>query len=139
MSVLTAPAELLRGRGLRVTVIRTAVLDVLAAHPHLDAEEVRAQVVGRLGSASVQSVYDTLNTLTEHGLLRRLVPSGHAARYELQLHDNHHHMACRRCGRVVDVPCASGHRPCLEPAEHHGFVLDEAEVVYWGLCPECAG
>ncbi|WP_420174503.1 Fur family transcriptional regulator [Luteococcus sp. OSA5] len=132
-----ASAELLRGAGMRVTAIRTAVLDVLAQSPHAQVEQVRAGVLDRLGSASVQSVYDALNALREAGVVRKVELAGHPARYQIHAHDNHHHMACRGCGKVVDVACAVGRMPCLTPVDTHGFELDEAEVIYWGLCPDC--
>lgn len=131
--------DMLRQAGLRVTAIRTAVLDSVAAAPHAEAEAIRAGVAQRLGSVSVQSIYDTLNVLRESGVLRRVELAGHPALYEIHAHDNHHHMACRACGVVLDVPCAVGEMPCLTPSETHGFVLDEAEVIYWGLCPACSG
>ncbi|MEL4358233.1 MULTISPECIES: Fur family transcriptional regulator [unclassified Luteococcus] len=130
--------DALRRANLRVTAIRTAVLDVVAAAPHAEAEAVRRGVVERLGSVSVQSIYDTLNVLREAGLLRRVELAGHPALYEIHAHDNHHHMACRSCGVVLDVACAVGRMPCLAPSETHGFVLDEAEVIYWGRCPACS-
>lgn len=138
MTMTPAPAELLRSKGLRVTAIRTAVLEQLDGHPHQDVDAIRSGVVAKLGSASVQSVYDTLNTLRDASVLRKVEPMGHPALYELHAHDNHHHMACRACGTILDVPCAVGYMPCLTPSETHGFVLDEAEVIYWGLCPDCA-
>lgn len=137
MDAMTAPADLLRGAGLRVTAIRTAVIESVLERPHADAEHVRAGVLARVGSASVQSVYDALNVLSAHGVLRRIQPAGHPALYEVHLHDNHHHLACRSCGRVEDTPCPEERQPCLDAADDHGFALDEAEVVYWGLCPGC--
>lgn len=134
----SSPAEQLRAAGLRVTAIRLAVLRAVHENPHADVETVRSAVAGELGSVSVQSVYDALAVLSGAGLLRRLEPAGHPARYEVHLHDNHHHLACRACGAIVDVPCAVGEAPCLAPADTQGFVLDEAEVIYWGLCAACA-
>lgn len=131
--------ERLRSHGLRVTAPRIAVLDVLAQMPgHPGAESIHAAVVGRLGSVSVQAVYNTLHTLTGAGLLRCIEPAGHPARYETRVDDNHHHLICRTCGETRDVDCVTGHAPCLDPSERGGFVIDEAEVVFWGTCPRCS-
>lgn len=132
-------ADLLRARGMRVTAPRIAVLDAIHGMGHPGAEEVRAEVARRLGSVSTQAVYDTLHSLTAAGLLRRIEPAGHPARYETRVGDNHHHLICRACGVTRDVDCVAGHTPCLEPSGHGGFVVDEAEVVFWGLCGDCAG
>ena len=129
---------LIRSRGLRATAPRIAVLDAIAGMGHPDAEAVRAEVARRLGSVSTQAVYDTLHALTDAGLLRQIEPAGHPARYETRVGDNHHHLICRACGTTRDVDCAMGHAPCLEPSTHGGFVVDEAEVIYWGLCADCA-
>ena len=131
------PANLLRQHGIYVTAQRLAVLGVVGPNPHLTADAVLQGVRASIGSISRQSVYDTLNTLTELGLLHRIQPAGSPARYETRTGDNHHHVVCRDCGRVDDVDCAVGRRPCLTANETHGFVIDEAEVVYWGRCPEC--
>ncbi|MFB9730594.1 Fur family transcriptional regulator [Ornithinimicrobium kibberense] len=139
----TAPMDLLRSAGLRVTGPRVAVLEVLAEHPHADAAQVLERVRG--GSAdgapgvSVQGVYDVLSTLDGAGVLRRIQPAHSVARYEIDGGDNHHHVVCRGCGRLHDVPCATGSVPCLDPAgpQSLGFLVDEAEVIYWGLCPSC--
>ena len=137
-SSLHDPAALLRRHGLRATAPRVAVLEVLTSTPgHPDAEAVRAAVSDRLGSVSTQAVYDILHTLTQIGLLRRIEPAGHPARYETRVGDNHHHLICRSCGETRDVDCAIGHAPCLDPSEVHDFVVDEAEVIFWGLCPRC--
>lgn len=131
-------AERLRAHGLRVTAPRVAVLHVIAQMPdHPDADAVRAAVAGRLGSVSTQAVYDTLHALTGAGLLRRIEPAGHPARYETRVDDNHHHLICRACGDTRDVDCAAGRAPCLEPPAIDGFLIDEAEVIFWGLCPRC--
>jgi Fur family ferric uptake transcriptional regulator len=130
--------QVLRGAGLRVTRPRIAVLEALAAHPHTDTGEVLADVRTRLDSVSHQAVYDCLATLTEAGLVRRIQPAGAIAHYELQSGDNHHHLVCRSCGAVVDVPCATGSAPCLDAAVDHGYAIDEAEVIYWGTCPACS-
>ena len=134
----TGPADQLRAVGLRVTAPRLAALDWLASHPHATAEQVADGVRRRLGSVSTQAIYDVLHTCTENGLLRRIEPAGHPARYETRTKDNHHHLVCRICGRTEDVDCVVGVAPCLEPSATAGFVLDEAEVVFWGLCPVCA-
>lgn len=130
--------DILRGAGLRVTRPRTAVLDALQVHPHSDSAEVFTAVRAELPAVSRQAVYDCLNALATAGLVRRLQPAGSTARYELRVGDNHHHLVCRSCGSVVDVDCAVGQAPCLEPSDRHGFALDEAEVIFWGLCPACA-
>jgi Fur family ferric uptake transcriptional regulator len=128
----------LRSVGLRVTAPRLAVLDAIPPGVHLDADAVAREVRQRLGQVSTQAVYDVLHALTAAGLLRRVdIPGSSAARYERWLHDNHHHLVCRSCGDVVDVPCAVGHAPCLTPSDDAGFAVSEAEVLYWGLCPSC--
>jgi Fe2+ or Zn2+ uptake regulation protein len=114
------------------------VLDTIPPGVHRDAEEVAADVRRRLGRISTQAVYDVLRALTDAGLLRRVeIPGSPAARYERWLHDNHHHLVCRSCGDLVDVPCATGDAPCLIPADAAGYDVDEAEVIYWGFCPAC--
>lgn len=128
----------LRAAGLRVTAPRLAVLDWLSGHPHSTAEQVAAGVRQRLVSVSTQAVYDVLNACTRAKLLRRIEPAGHPARFETRTSDNHHHLVCRVCHRTEDVDCTLGHAPCLHPADTSGFVIDEAEVVFWGLCPACA-
>lgn len=130
--------ETLRGTGLRVTAIRLAVLEAIAGHPHTHAETTVRLVRDRLGAVSVQAVYDALRALTAAGLLRRFEPAGHPARYERRVGDNHHHVVCRGCGAVDDVDCAIGEAPCLVPSSDHGFLVDAAEVTYWGVCPRCA-
>ncbi|MGH3497195.1 MAG: Fur family transcriptional regulator [Nocardioidaceae bacterium] len=127
----------LRGSGLRVTRPRVAVLEVLTDGGHLYADDVRHAVQTRLGSVSVQTVYDVLATLTSAGLLRRVEPAGSPALYEVRVGDNHHHMICRTCGAIEDVDCAAGLKPCLIPSTDHGFAVDEAEVTFWGTCPSC--
>jgi Fur family transcriptional regulator, stress-responsive regulator len=132
------PAEELRARGLRVTAGRLAVLGAvsdLGGHP--DTGAITSRVRKRLGSASTQAVYDTLSTLTDVGLLRRIEPPGSPARYETRVGDNHHHLICRSCRRIVDVDCAAPDAPCLHPSDEHGFAIDEAEVVFWGECEDC--
>ncbi len=137
----TPPLEgvpLLRAHGLQVTVQRLAVLRAVSARPHSTADDIERVVRAELGSVSRQSVYDALGVLTERGLLRRIQPAGSAARYETRVGDNHHHLVCRICGRMVDVDCAVGQVPCLTASDGAGFEIDEAEVIYWGRCPECA-
>jgi Fur family ferric uptake transcriptional regulator len=129
---------MLRGAGLRVTAPRVGVLVAVHDHPHSDTDTILALVREQLDSVSHQAVYDVLRALTAAGLLRRIQPSGSWARYETRVADNHHHLVCRSCGAIVDVDCAVGDAPCLTASENHGFVVDEAEVVYWGLCPQCA-
>lgn len=116
---------------------RVAVLDAVHTLPHSDTETVFAAVRAGLPEVSRQAVYDVLAALTDAGLLRRIKPSGSVARYEARVSDNHHHVVCRGCGTIADVDCAVGEAPCLSAADDHGFVLDEAEVIYWGLCPGC--
>ncbi|QLY31309.1 Fur family transcriptional regulator [Nocardia huaxiensis] len=130
--------ERLRAVGLRVTAPRVAVLDAVANAPHSDADGVAVKVRETLGSVSTQAVYDVLRACVGAGLLRRIEPAGSPALYEARTGDNHHHLVCRNCGMVVDIDCAVGAAPCLEPDQSHGFVIDEAEVVFWGLCPDCA-
>lgn len=132
-----AAIELLRDNGLHVTAQRLAVLQAVDASPHSTADQVADLARGHLGSISRQSVYDTLSVLTDKGVLRRIHPEGSAARYESRVGDNHHHIVCRACGRLEDVECAVGHVPCLTAVQDHGFIIDEAEVVYWGHCPQC--
>ena len=129
--------ELLRAHGLRVTKPRLAVLDVLTEGGHLEVEEIARRARERLASVSTQAVYDVLGALSRAGLARRIEPAGSPARFEARVGDNHHHVVCRGCGKIADVDCAVGERPCLIPSKAHGFELDEAEVTFWGLCPAC--
>ena len=131
------PVELLRQRGLRVTPQRLAVLRAVAETPHATADAVAETVRGEIGTVSTQAVYDALGALTETGLLRRIQPAGSPARYENRVGDNHHHLICRVCERMVDVDCAVGEAPCLTAGEDFGYEIDEAEVIYWGRCPQC--
>jgi Fur family ferric uptake transcriptional regulator len=135
-------AERLRSVDLRVTRPRVAVLEAVYAHPHADTETIFSAVRDSLPEVSRQAVYDVLAALTTVGLVRRIQPSGSVARYESRVGDNHHHVVCRSCGVIGDVDCAVGDAPCLTPSEDNGsvdgFVLDEAEVIYWGLCSDCA-
>ncbi|WP_244927844.1 Fur family transcriptional regulator [Nocardioides sp. W7] len=128
----------LRGASLRVTRPRLAVLTAVHEHPHTDTDALIGRVREDLGAVSHQAVYDVLRALTDAGLVRRIQPAGATARYEARVGDNHHHVVCRSCGAIADVDCAVGHTPCLTASDDHGFVVDEAEVVYWGTCPDCA-
>lgn len=136
--VTADPVALLRSVGLRVTGPRVAVLNAVAARPHSDADDVAASVRSEVGSVSMQAVYDVLRACVNAGLLRRIEPAGSPALYESRTGDNHHHLVCRQCHRVVDVDCVLGAAPCLDPSDSQGFVVDEAEVVFWGVCAECA-
>jgi Fur family ferric uptake transcriptional regulator len=131
-------AELLRGASMRVTRPRVAVLAAVHEHPHAATQSIIGLVRGDLGGVSQQTVYDALRALTGAGLLRCIQPPGSVARYEPSVGDNHHHVVCRSCGAIADVECAVGEAPCLTASEHHGYVIDEAEVAYRGLCPECS-
>ena len=131
--------RLLRDAGLRVTRPRLAVLDALVELAHADTESVIHAVRRELPEVSHQAVYDSLRTLTAAGLARRIQPTGSVARYEVRVGDNHHHLVCRSCGAIADVDCAVGHVPCLTASDDHGYVIDEAEVIYWGVCPDCSG
>jgi Fe2+ or Zn2+ uptake regulation protein len=131
-------AERLRAAGMRVTSTRVAVYEVLVDAGHLEADTVARRVADRLGGVSRQTVYDALGVLCEIGLVRRIEPAGSpAALYESRVADNHHHIVCRSCGSVTDVDCVTGLAPCLDASDTHGFVVDEAEVTFWGLCPDC--
>jgi Fur family ferric uptake transcriptional regulator len=132
-----AALQALRDAGLRVTNPRRAVLAWLAEHPHSTVDAIGAGVRKQLGSVSTQAIYDVLGACTDAGLLRRIEPAGHPARFERRAGDNHHHLVCRQCGRTEDVDCVVGARPCLTPSDQHGFAVDEAEVVFWGVCPTC--
>lgn len=123
--------------GLRVTASRLAVLDAVRRHPHGSVEELAERARERLGTVSTQAVYDILAVLEDNGLARKIAPAGHASRYEGRVGDNHHHVVCRRCGAIADVDCAVGAMPCLQPSSTSGFTIDEAEVTFWGLCPDC--
>lgn len=127
----------LRTAGLRVTAPRLAALAVIDERPHGDAETIADAVRARLGTVSKQAVYDVLHALTDAGIVRRVPVGERRARYELH-RDNHHHLVCRACGRIEDVPCAVGAAPCLEPSDASGFVIEQADVVYRGLCSACA-
>jgi Fur family ferric uptake transcriptional regulator len=137
VSTATDFESVLRAANLRVTRPRVAVLGAVHDHPHADTDSIIGVVRADLGEVSHQAVYDVLRALTVAGLVRRIQPSGSAARYEARVGDNHHHVVCRSCGVVADVDCAVDTTPCLTASDDHGFVIDEAEVVYWGLCPNC--
>jgi Fe2+ or Zn2+ uptake regulation protein len=128
---------LLRQHGLQVTAQRLAVLRAVADRPHSTADDIDSLVRAEIGAISRQAVYDALGTLTEKGVLRRIQPAGSPARYENRVADNHHHVVCRACGAMGDVDCAVGHAPCLTAADDLGYQIDEAEVIYWGNCPDC--
>src|ERR1700738_339359 len=135
-------AEQLRMADLRVPRPRVAVLEAVRDHPHADTDTIFSTVRQGLPDVSRQAVYDVLNALTAVGLVRRIQPSGSVARYESRVGDNHHHVVCRSCGVIADIDCAVGDAPCLTPSDDDkildGFVLDEAEVIYWGMCPDCS-
>jgi Fe2+ or Zn2+ uptake regulation protein len=126
-----------RNAGLRVTAPRVAVLSEVTEGKHVTADQVTQAVRDRVGTISTQAVYDVLGALTRAGLVRRIEPAGSPARYETRIGDNHHHVVCRSCGAIADVDCVVGEPPCLSPADAGGFVIDEAEVTFWGLCPSC--
>nr|WP_068005018.1 Fur family transcriptional regulator [Nocardia pseudobrasiliensis] len=130
--------QMLRGVSLRVTAPRVAVLTAVHDNPHADTESIIRVVRSRLSTVSHQAVYDSLRALTAAGLVRCIQPSGSVARYETRVGDNHHHVVCRACGVIADVDCAVGEAPCLSASDDRGFAIDEAEVIYWGLCPDCA-
>ena len=132
-----SPAELLRQRGIQVTAQRLAVLRTVSNQPHITADAVADAVRTEIGAISLQSVYDALGMLVTEGLIRRIQPAGSPALFENRVGDNHHHLICRICGRVVDIDCAVGSAPCLTASDDMGYEIDEAEVVYWGRCPDC--
>ena len=131
------PETLLRQHGLHVTTQRLAVLRAIAAAPHGTADDIATAVREEIGAVSQQTVYDVLAVFTDRGLVRRIQPAGSSARYERRVGDNHHHVVCRDCGQMVDVDCAVGYTPCLTATDAAGYEIDEAEVIYWGRCPEC--
>jgi Fe2+ or Zn2+ uptake regulation protein len=140
---VTAPhtptiAEELRGAGLRVTAARVALLETVRDGDHLGVEAIASGVRDRIGHISLQAVYEALHALTAAGLVGRIEPAGSPARFEGRVADNHHHVVCRSCGAVADVDCAVGEAPCLTASDDHGFSVDEAQVIYWGLCPDCS-
>ncbi len=129
-------SKALKSAGLQVTAQRLAVYRAVLASPHAMADDIFNAVGQDLGVISRQAVYDALNAMSENGLIRRIQPAGSPARYEHRV-DNHHHLACRECGSLIDIDCAIGEAPCLTPQSDHGYVIDEAEVTYWGICPAC--
>ena len=131
------PADLLRERGIQITAQRLAVLRAVGGEPHVTADRVAEIVRAEIGAISLQSVYDALGVLVTEGLIRRIQPAGSPARFEDRVGDNHHHLICRICGRLADVECAVGSAPCLTAEDDLGYEIDEAEVVYWGRCPDC--
>lgn len=133
----TERAAFLRDHGVQVTAQRLAVLRAVAENPHSATEDIDRAARAELGAISRQAVYDVLDALTAKGILRRIQPAGSPARYETRINDNHHHLICRSCNRMVDVDCAVGYTPCLEASDDAGYEVDEAEVIYWGRCPEC--
>jgi Fur family ferric uptake transcriptional regulator len=135
--MLNDPASLLRKHGVHVTAQRLAVLRAVLGHPHCTAEEATEHIRAEIGTISRQAVYDALGTLSDHGLIRRIEPAGSPALYECRVGDNHHHLICRICGKTADVDCAIGNAPCLTPSDAAGYQIDEAEVIFWGKCPEC--
>lgn len=132
-----ATAEELRSAGLRATAARLAILETVRTGDHLGVEAIAAGVRQRVGHISLQAVYEALHALTAAGLIRRIEPAGSPARFEGRIGDNHHHLVCRRCGAVTDVDCTTGEAPCLEPGDTAGYLVDEADVTFWGLCPAC--
>lgn len=134
---MSDPAEFLRSNGLAVTAQRLAVMRAVAEKPHATAESIAEFVRSDIGTISKQAVYDALGLLTEKGIIRRIQPAGSPALYEDRVGDNHHHLICRGCGKTVDVDCAVGEVPCLTAADDSGYRIDEAEVIYWGTCPDC--
>jgi Fur family ferric uptake transcriptional regulator len=136
--MVTDPAARLRERGIQVTAQRLAVMRAVSGQPHITADGVAEAVRGEIGAISLQSVYDALALLGAEGLIRRIQPAGAPARFEDRVGDNHHHLICRNCGRMVDVDCAVGSAPCLTAADDNGYSIDTAEVTYWGLCPACS-
>ncbi|GAA2074920.1 Fur family transcriptional regulator [Actinomadura alba] len=132
-------ADELRGAKLRVTAARVAILETVRAGDHLDVEAIALGVRGRVGHVSTQAVYEALRALTAAGLLQRIEPAGSPARYEGRVGDNHHHLVCRQCGKISDVDCAVGYAPCLEPVSDAGYQVEQADVMYWGICPDCQG
>ena len=138
MSAASDFERVLRGASLRVTGPRVAVLRAVHHHPHADTDSICGVVREDLGVVSLQAVYDVLRVLTDAGLVRRIQPAGSVARYEARIGDNHHHVVCRSCGAISDVDCAVGYTPCLTAVDTLGYEIDEAEVTYWGQCPQCA-
>ena len=139
MIPVSDPARLLRDHGVQLTAQRLAVVRAVAARPHQTADEIAETSRAEIGAISRQATYDALGVLTDKGIIRRIQPAGSSARYEDRVGDNHHHLICRACGRMTDIDCAVGYTPCLTASDDHGFEIDEAEVIYWGRCPDCLG
>lgn len=135
--MISSPAELLRKHGLQVTAQRLAVLRAVSDRPHCTADDIAKDVRAEIGTISRQAVYDVLGALADKGIIRRIQPAGSPTLYEDRVGDNHHHVICRSCGKTADVDCAVGHAPCLHASNDSGFLIDEAEVLYWGTCPKC--
>jgi len=131
------PADLLRQRGIQVTAQRLAVFRAVSAQPHITADAVAEIARAEIGAISLQSVYDALTLLAAEGLVRRIQPAGSPALFEDRVGDNHHHLICRECGRVMDIDCALGSAPCLAAQDNHGYSIEEAEIAFWGRCPDC--
>ncbi|MAX26710.1 MAG: transcriptional repressor [Phycisphaeraceae bacterium] len=129
--------DMLKDHGLSVTSVRLAMLGVLDGHAHADADTIFNAVFKEIATTSKQAIYNNLHTLVAHGLIREIKPKGLSCLYELRVGDNHHHIVCRSCGKVVDVDCVVGRKPCLTPSDDHDFLIDEAEVTFWGICPSC--
>jgi len=134
---MSNPADLLREHGVPITAQRLAVMRAVSRRPHGTADAIAEDVRAEIGAISRQAVYNALGTLAEKGLIRRIQPAGSPSLHERRVGDNHHHLICRTCGKTVDVDCAVGEAPCLTAADSAGFRIDEAEVIYWGTCPEC--
>jgi Fe2+ or Zn2+ uptake regulation protein len=134
---ISDPTALLREHRLRVTAARVAVLSAIARQPHASADEIANAARDQLGALSTAAVYEVLNSFTDVGLVRRIEPAGSPARYETRTADNHHHAVCRQCGAISDIDCAVGHAPCLEPSNANGFLIEQAEVTWWGICANC--
>jgi Fur family transcriptional regulator, stress-responsive regulator len=131
------PADSLRSHGVVITAQRLAVLRALSHRPHATADAIAELVRSDIGAISRQAVYDALGLLVENGIIRRIQPAGSSALYENRVGDNHHHLICRSCGTTVDVDCAKGETPCLSASDDSGFLIEEAEVIFWGTCPSC--
>lgn len=135
--MITTHKDMLKAQGLSVTSVRLAVLEALHAHAHADADMIFSIVFQEIATTSKQAIYNNLHTLVEHGLIREFKPKGASCLYELRVNDNHHHLVCRSCGTVADTDCVVGAKPCLTSSDSHGFIIDEAEITFWGLCPSC--
>jgi Fur family transcriptional regulator, stress-responsive regulator len=128
--------DILKNHKLSLTAVRLAILDALETKPHSDAEQLFKLVKHKISTTSKQAIYNNLNTLVEHGIIRKIKPTGHSSLYENRVRDNHHHLICRHCDLIMDTNCLDS-APCLETSENHGFAIDEAEIIFWGTCPAC--